>query len=41
MVEPCIKAIIVELDSCNIEMKAGIEQSYHYMIDNGIARGNK
>ena len=35
------QAIIVELDSCNIEMKAGIEQSYHYMIDNGIARGNK
>ena len=36
-----VQAIIVELDSCNIEMKAGIEQSYHYMIDNGIARGNK
>ena len=36
-----VEAVIVELDSCNIDMWQGLEQSYHYMIDNGLAIGNK
>jgi len=36
-----IQAIIVELDYCNVEMNQAIEQSYHYMVDNGLAYGNK
>ena len=36
-----VEAVIVELDYCNIEMRKAIEQSYHYLVDNGLATGNK
>lgn len=36
-----VKAIIVELDYCNIDMMTAIEQSYRYMTGNGLAAGNK
>lgn len=35
------KAIIVELDYCNIDMMTAIEQSYRFMTENGLAAGNK
>ncbi|NLB55901.1 MAG: TIM barrel protein [Lentisphaerae bacterium] len=38
---PQVESIIVELDSCNIDMFTAIELSYKYMIDNGLAAGNK
>ena len=37
----CCRNVIVELDFCNIEMWDAIEQSYHYLVDNGLAEGNK
>lgn len=36
-----VQAIIVELDFCNIDMDIAIEQSYKYMTENGLAKGNK
>ena len=36
-----VPTIIVELDYCVIEMWQAIEQSYRYMIDNGLAAGNR
>jgi len=33
--------IVVELDYCSIDMAAAIEMSYKYMIENGLATGNK
>ncbi len=35
------QAVIVELDSCNIDMKTAIRQSYEFMTKNGLAKGNK
>lgn len=35
------QAVIVELDSCIIDMKTAIRQSYEYMTKNGLAKGNK
>jgi len=35
------QAVIVELDYCNIDMVTAIEKSYHYLIDNKLAEGNK
>ena len=35
------EAIIVELDYCIIDMLTAIEQSYTYMVSNGLAAGNK
>jgi sugar phosphate isomerase/epimerase len=35
------QAVIVELDTCIIDMKTAIRQSYEYMISNGLAEGNK
>lgn len=36
-----IDNIVVELDYCNIDMFTAIEKSYTYMIENGLATGNK
>ena len=36
-----VPTIIVELDYCVIEMWQAIEQSYRYMVDNGLAAGNR
>ncbi len=36
-----VPAIIVELDYCVIDMWQAIEQSYQYMVGNGLAAGNK
>ena len=36
-----VDTIIVELDFCNIDMMTAIEQSYKYMTENGLAKGNK
>lgn len=36
-----VETVVVELDYCNIDMFEAIEQSYHYMVDNGLAAGNK
>jgi sugar phosphate isomerase/epimerase len=33
--------LIVELDSCATDMVEAVEDSYRYMIDNGLAEGNK
>lgn len=35
------QAVIVELDTCTIDMKTAIRQSYEFMIKNGLAKGNK
>ena len=35
------QAVIVELDYCNTEMVSAIEQSYKFMVENGLAAGNK
>lgn len=32
---------MVELDYCNIDMNTAIKQSYKYMVENGLAKGNK
>lgn len=36
-----VETVIVELDSCNIDMFTAIEQSYKYMMENDLALGNK
>ena len=36
-----VETIVVELDYCNIDMITAIEQSYKFMTQNGLARGNK
>lgn len=36
-----VEAIIVELDFCNIDMMTAIEQSYHYLVANQLAQGNR
>ena len=36
-----VESVIVELDFCDVEMDKAIEMSYHYMVDNGLAKGNK
>jgi len=36
-----VESIIVELDYCNIDMMTAIEQSYQYMVENGLTMGNK
>lgn len=36
-----VKTIVVELDYCEMDMFKAIEQSYHFMIDNGLAAGNR
>jgi sugar phosphate isomerase/epimerase len=33
--------LIVELDSCATDMVKAVEDSYRYMIDNGLAAGNR
>ena len=33
--------LIVELDSCATDMVQAVEDSYRYMIDNGLAEGNR
>lgn len=33
--------IVVELDYCNINMFTAVEMSYKYMIENGLAAGNR
>jgi sugar phosphate isomerase/epimerase len=33
--------LIVELDSCATDMVQAVEDSYRYLIDNGLAAGNK
>jgi sugar phosphate isomerase/epimerase len=33
--------LIVELDHCATEMLTAVEQSYHYLIDKGLAHGNR
>ncbi len=35
------EAVIVELDYCSVEMFKAIEDSYRFMISNGLAYGNK
>ncbi|MBQ9335946.1 MAG: sugar phosphate isomerase/epimerase [Lentisphaeria bacterium] len=36
-----VETIIVELDYCNIDMTEAIAKSYKYMVENGLAAGNK
>ncbi len=36
-----VETIVVELDYCIIDMDTAIEQSYKYMVENGLALGNK
>ncbi len=36
-----VQSVIVELDFCDVEMDKAIEMSYHYMVDNQLAKGNK
>lgn len=36
-----VRAVIVELDYCNIDMTEAIAKSYKYMTENGFALGNK
>ena len=36
-----VETIIVELDYCNIDMTEAIAKSYRYMVENGLAAGNK
>ena len=36
-----VETVIVELDYCNIDMTEAIAQSYRYMVQNGLAAGNK
>ena len=36
-----VESVIVELDFCDVEMDKAIEMSYHYMVDNKLAFGNK
>ena len=36
-----VDSVVVELDYCNIDMVTAIEMSYKYMIENGLAVGNK
>ena len=36
-----VETVIVELDYCNIDMTEAIAQSYRYMVENGLAAGNK
>ena len=36
-----VRAVIVELDYCNIDMTEAIAKSYKYMTENGLALGNK
>ncbi len=33
--------VIVELDSCATDMMEAVERSYRYLVDNGLAVGNK
>ncbi len=37
----CVDNLIVELDYCNTDMFEAIEQSYNYLINSGLAVGNK
>ena len=36
-----VENVIVELDTCNVDMTEGIAQSYRYMTENGLAAGNR
>jgi len=36
-----VEWLIVELDSCATDMVKAVEDSYRYMIDNGLAAGNR
>ncbi len=36
-----VSTIIVELDYCNVEMYQALEQSYKFVVGNGICAGNK
>ena len=36
-----VDAVIVELDYCNTEMYKALQMSYDYMVQNGLAAGNK
>jgi len=33
--------LIVELDSCGTDMTEAVQDSYTYLIENGLAAGNK
>lgn len=33
--------LIVELDACATDMMEAVEKSYHYLVGNGLAEGNK
>ena len=36
-----VDTVIVELDSCIIDMREALRQSYRYMTENGLAAGNR
>ncbi len=36
-----VSSVVVELDYCNIEMFQALEQSYRFVVGNGICAGNK
>ena len=36
-----VEALFVELDFCNEEMFSAVEQSYRYLTENGLAKGNR
>ncbi len=36
-----VEAVIVELDYCTVEIVSAIEQSYRFMVENGLASGNR
>ena len=33
--------LIIELDRCDTDMLTAVQRSYDYMVDNGLAKGNK
>ncbi len=33
--------LVVELDACDGDMWTAVEDSYHYLVGNGLAAGNK
>jgi sugar phosphate isomerase/epimerase len=39
--ENVLEWLIVELDSCATDMFEAVEQSYRYLVDNGLAVGNR
>ena len=33
--------LVIELDDCATDMMTAVEKSYHYLVKNGLGRGNR